>query len=705
MKGKKGNLRLYVVGGFFVVLTLVLWVRLIEVQVFSRSYYAGKAEDQGRVINKVPPIRGGIFDRNGKPLALSIRSFSVSLRPKEVQAKHRERVASVLAKHLTVPKSSVSKLLRSDKPFVWVERQCTLSEKARSELKALKGVEVHWEADRVYPFGGTAAKVVGFVGHDSKGMAGVEAAFEQTLAGTPGWEEVQRDGTYRSQGYQTYGEQKPVDGQHLVLTIDAALQEICEFELEKATISAGAKSGTLIVIGTKTGDVLALAEYPSAESREAGDLADSLWTMRSISYVFEPGSTFKLVTAAALLETSTIGSFDVFDAENGRADMGAAVISDVHPYGHLTFREAFVLSSNIVFAKAALNLDPHEFFRFIRLFGFGAKTGIQLLGESPGSLTPVEEWSKRSQITMAFGQEIAVTPLQIANAFSTVANDGIMMSPRIIKAVIEANTGSVKTFEPVRMRRVISDDTARRLKNFCRSVVQEGTGTKADLSFIHLSGKTGTAEKASRNGGYSANKFVASFIGFAPHEEPEVVCLVMLDEPTYHNRFGGVSAAPVFARVMTAIANSTTFFDDVLAVEVPEEDVVSVAGDFIAPNFLRLDRERAMEQARKLELNVLCNGNGKEVIGQDPDPGVAMRRDDVVRLYLSEGRTADRDRQTPDLTGLPIRVARRAAFQAGLRCSVVGSGVVVSQKPPPGTQGGSGVVIIYCRDASNQQKS
>jgi cell division protein FtsI/penicillin-binding protein 2 len=212
MRQKKRNLRLYVVGGVFVVLTLVLWGRLIKVQIFSRSYYADKATIQWKVKKQVPPVRGGIFDRNGRPLALSIRSCSVSLDPQNV--KESGRVVS--------------------KSFVYVKRQCTLSDEARLEINGLRGVEIHREADRIYPFGSTAAKIVGFVGHDSKGMAGIEAAFDETLSGTPGWEVVQRDGAYRSRGYYTYAQEKPLNGRHVVLTIDAGLQEIAELELGRA---------------------------------------------------------------------------------------------------------------------------------------------------------------------------------------------------------------------------------------------------------------------------------------------------------------------------------------------------------------------------------------------------------------------------------------------------------------------------------------
>jgi cell division protein FtsI/penicillin-binding protein 2 len=701
MKANKRNYRLYFVGGVFVLLTFILWARLIQIQVFSTSHYSDIAENQWKVTKEVPPVRGGIFDRNGRPLALSIRSCSVSLRPQDV--KDRGRVASVLSRHLSLSERSIRKHLRSRKQFVWVKRQCTLSDEARVEIEGMHGVEVHWEADRVYPFGGTAAKIVGFVGHDSKGMAGVEAAFDGVLTGVPGWEQVQRDGAYRSRGYHTYAEKKPLDGKHVILTIDAGLQEIAELELERAVSSTGAKGGALIVLNSRTGEILSLAELPSAVSRNAKDLVDSLWTIRSITNIYEPGSTFKLVTAAALLETSKVRSFDVFDGENGRANMGAAVISDAHPHGHLTFREGFVFSSNIVMAKASLNLKPREFFKFVRLFGFGAKTGVHLLGESPGSVAPVDKWSKRTQITMAFGQEIAVTPLQMANAFAAVANDGILTVPRIIKSVVDENTGDIETYDRVKIRRVVAKDTARRMRNFCRSVVEEGTGTKAALSYLELSGKTGTAEKASASGGYSANKFIASFVGFAPYEDPQIVCLVMLDEPSYYNRFGGVSAAPVFAKMMAAIANSSTMFDHVLTTDVLESDRAEINNVFVAPNFLRLDRARAMDRARRLELNVLCKGDGGEVVAQDPDPGVAMGRDEVVRLYLS-GAPPSAPHTTPDLRGLPMRVAKRKAVLAGLRCTVVGTGLVASQKPAPGTVSASGTVKIYCRNAATAQR-
>ncbi len=702
MSKKKKNFRLYIVGGAFVLISMVLWGRLVQVQVFGRAHYSELAGDQGKHTKTIPAVRGGIFDRAGRPLALSIHSCSISISPKEIE--HPDQVADILAKRLSVSKRNIRDGIRSGKSFVWVKRQCSLTKDVQRQLRSIRGVGVHREADRVYPYGCTAAKIVGFVGHDSKGMAGIEAAYDAELRGEPGWEEVQQDGANRSRGYHTYASKKPRNGKHVFLTIDARLQEIAEMELEGAIKKTGARAGTVVLMHCKTGEILALAEYPSARSRSGRSLADSLWTIRSISCVYEPGSTFKLVTAAALLETKKVRSFDVFDGENGRADMDVAVISDAHPFKELTFRDGFVQSSNIVMAKAALKLKPFEFMKFVRLFGFGEKLGIELFGESPGQVVPLDDWSKRTQITMAFGQEIAVTPLQLVNAFAAVANNGVLPMPRVVRAVADENTGETEETEMVELRKVISKNTAKKLREYCRAVVTEGTGTAAGLEFLTTAGKTGTAQKASPNGGYLERRFVSSFVGFAPADEPEVVCLVTLDEPSFKYRFGGVSAAPVFARISEAIAASSHIFDDELT--TTRLGLEQSEGQwFEAPNFLRLSREAAMERARMFDLNLLCKGEGGEVIAQEPDPGVAMDRDEVLRVYLSPSADKSKNRKAPDLRGLSLRAAKRRAAEFGLKCDIVGSGYVSKQKPSPGGVSKNGVIRVYCKSATNKNRT
>lgn len=694
MKKRSRGVRTYVVGILFAGATLLLWARLIQVQVFARAHYTDIAEDQWKVTRQVDPVRGGIFDRNGRPLALSIRSCSVSLRPKDIES--RDHVADVLSSVLSLSRREVYGKTKSHKSFIWVRRQCSLSEAEQATLRALPGVDIQHEASRIYPFDQTAAKVVGFVGHDSRGMAGIEAAFDQDLAGEPGWEIVQRDGRYRSRGYYTYAEKRPRNGKHVVLTIDVGLQELAEMEIAKAARESGARNGAIIIMQCKTGEILALAEYPNPGSRDPREVVDSLWTLHSVSHMYEPGSTFKLITAAALLEQKRVNSFDVFDAENGKADLGAAVIRDSHPYGHLTFREGFIFSSNIVMAKASRRLEPREFLKFIRLFGFGSRTGIELLGEAEGIVNPIDKWSDRTQMTMAFGQEIAVTPLQVINAFAAIADGGALKVPRIVKSVVDEDRGRIEATEAVCVRHVVSEGTARQLRSFCRSAVEEGTGKNAALAQLSVAGKTGTAEKVLRTGGYSERKFVASFVGFVPDENPEIACLVVLDEPNYASRFGGVSAAPVFARVNAAIANSSSIFDRVLSTDTVDESEQDGQAAFFAPNFLRYDRSAALARARELGLNVLCKGEEGEVVAQDPDPGVPMERDEVVRVYLS---VPEQERASvPDLRGLPIRQARRKAIEAGLQCEVQGTGMVQSQRPAPGRAAAAGVVKIYCKD-------
>ncbi|MCH7549916.1 MAG: PASTA domain-containing protein, partial [Candidatus Krumholzibacteriota bacterium] len=409
------------------------------------------------------------------------------------------------------------------------------------------------------------------------------------------------------------------------------------------------------------------------------------------------GSTFKIVTAGGLIETHSVAVSDSFDAENGSADLGYGRFRDTHPHGMLTFAEAFCVSSNIVMAKASRELDAEEFYRFVRLFGFGARTGVRMFGESAGSVPAVAQWSLRTQSTMAFGQEIAVTPLQMLNAMAAIANDGVMLVPRFVLGVLDKRE-KVSPPDPVKIRRVVSKRTARVLKEMCRQVVVEGTGTAAAMGFLDVSGKTGTAQKASSNG-YLHNKYVASFVGFAPSENPKIVCLVILDEPNWAGRYGGTSAAPVFARVCRAIANTTRIFDAELAHDafVAREDP---RPDSTTPNFLRMERSAALEYARTLGANVLCQGESGRVVDQVPDPDVPMDRDDVVRLFVSNGDAIPGE--VPDLVGMSIREARRVATRLGLRTRFVGTGWVREQTPAPGFALARQTIRLYGDDRVGQ---
>jgi cell division protein FtsI (penicillin-binding protein 3) len=334
------------------------------------------------------------------------------------------------------------------------------------------------------------------------------------------------------------------------------------------------------------------------------------------------------------LDKTRITPADSFDAEDGKADIGVATIRDPHPHRWLTMEEAFMYSSNIVMAKASASLQPGDLYGYARLFGFGTKTGIGLPGESAGLVPSVERWSARTKATMAFGQEVAVTPIQILNAFAAIANDGVMMMPRLVRGVADPLTGDVARSEPVVVRRVVSKETAATLRAMCLSVVEDGTAQAAKLEFMRVAGKTGTAQKAGARG-YLLHRYMSSFVGFAPYENPKIAAIVMIDEPKWAARYGGDSAAPVFARICRALATSTPWFDDVLSLETLRVASLGGRGD-VAPNFLRMDRAAALAAARKLGANVLLSGDSGRVVAQVPPPGSPMDRDGVVRLFVTD---------------------------------------------------------------------
>lgn len=635
MTSRQQKRRLCVVGGAFALAIIVLWGRLIQVQYIHHDAYLATAIKQREASREIPAIRGGIFDRDGRPLAMNIRRCSIALQPPQV--KNAGDVVHALSKTIDVSPAALRHVLRSGKPFVYVKHDCVMSEDERQELERLPGVVVEVNASRIYPYDAVGSKVIGFVGRNNRGLSGIEVAYDDALRGTPGRETIIRNGSYRSDRYYRLVDVKPHNGKHVYLTLDATVQDIAETELRREVAEAGAKGGAVIIMEVATGDILALAEAPSIEHRDDETFADSLWTLASVTHVYEPGSTFKLVTAAALLDKSSLTPADSFYAEQGKADLGFATIRDSHEYGWLTVRQAFVYSSNIVMAKASTELSAGDFYGYARLFGFGSRTGIGLPGESAGSVPPIDHWSARTKATMAFGQEVAVTAIQMLDAFAAVANDGVMMMPRLVKAVVDPTTGKVATSDPVVVRRVVSERTARTLREFCLGVVEHGTGVNAQVEFMRVAGKTGTAQKAGPHG-YLPNKYVSSFVGFAPYEHPKIACLVLIDEPRWSVRYASECAAPVFARVCRSLASATKIFDDVLTTE----DLHVATADRRArpaPNFLRMERDAALEAARRDGANVLVQGDDGRVVAQVPAPGVSMDRDGVIRLFVANGKS------------------------------------------------------------------
>jgi len=461
--------------------------------------------------------------------------------------KDKENVINQLLPILGVERSYLKERLYRKKEFIWLARKLPPEKSAAIKKLNIKGLGFLKETKRVYPNSYLASHVIGFSGTDNTGLEGAERDFNKYLKGQPGWAIFLRDA--RQKKLDIWEKMVlPVDGMDLVLTIDEVIQYIAERELDKAFKKYNAKGASIVVMDPHTGRILALANRPTYDLNNHSGISRDAMRNRSICDLFEPGSVFKIVTASAALEEGKVTEEDVFFCENGAYKVGGRILHDHTSHGNLTFRQVIEESSNIGTVKVAQILGPDTVYRYLRAFGFGSELGIDLSGEISGMIKPVRAWSKTSITAIPIGQEVGVTALQLASAISVIANGGQLMKPYIIDSVRDETGRVIKQNKPVLIRKAISTDTALRIKKILTGAVEEGTGKLAKVRGYSAAGKTGTAQKLEANGAYSHSKFVASFIGFAPAEDPLLAIVVTVDEP-HPYYFGGVVAAPVFQNV------------------------------------------------------------------------------------------------------------------------------------------------------------
>ncbi|MEO7425237.1 MAG: penicillin-binding transpeptidase domain-containing protein [Fibrobacteria bacterium] len=489
-------------------------------------------------------------------LLLAIAWFGMILRVAWVQVVrsgfYREMAASQsIRRNVVAPKRG--EILDRDLQKLVVNADVELQSQAYSDAKGNLTAARMRKLSRVCPQGFLAGQVLGTVGKDGYGQLGLEYFLDKELRGTDGWKYLRHD--VKNHYYPGFEERRKeaINGANVVLTIDSKLQEIVEHALERGVQKSGAKQGVAIIVDPYTGDILSMANYPfyNPNTRDGED--KDAWKNQAVVKVYEPGSTFKIITSTALLEEKLIKPTDTLDGENGQYKLSGQIIRDTHARGRISFTDALAYSSNICFAKASARLKPETFYKYIRSFGFGMKSGVGLPAEESGVLKAVGEWSGRTQATMAFGHEISTTPLQVAMAAAAIANGGMLMKPRIVKAFAD-NEGRVIQELPVRrVRRVMSQGTADQVKAMMAAVVEYGTASDIKSDRIALAGKTGTAEKIdAETGKYVHGLFNSSFLGMAPVDRPEFVCLVLLDEPSML-KYGGQSAAPIFREIVDRV--------------------------------------------------------------------------------------------------------------------------------------------------------
>jgi len=461
--------------------------------------------------------------------------------------KDKENVINQLIAILGVERSYLQDRLYRKKAFIWLARKLTPEKTDAVKRLNIKGLGFLKETRRIYPNSYLASHIIGFSGMDNVGLEGAERDFNKYLKGQPGWAIFLRDA--RQKKLDIWEKMVlPVDGLDLVLTIDEVIQYIAERELDKAFKSFHAKGASIIVMDPHTGRILALASRPTYDLNDHALISKDSIRNRAICDLFEPGSVFKIVTASAALEEKKVTEEDKFFCENGAYRVGGRILHDHTSHGTLTFRQVIEESSNIGTVKVAQLLGPDTVYKYLKAFGFGSKLGIDLSGEISGMIKPVSLWSKTSISAIPIGQEVGVTALQLASAISVIANGGQLMKPYIIDSIRDNQGEIIKQNKPRLIRKVISVDTAMRIKKILTGVIEEGTGKLAKVSGFSAAGKTGTAQKVEANGSYSHSKFVASFIGFSPAEDPLLAIVVTVDEP-HPSYFGGVVAAPVFQKV------------------------------------------------------------------------------------------------------------------------------------------------------------
>ena len=543
---KQIKLRVIIIGVFFTFFFTIIGAKAMYLQVFRCSWLSQKAADQYEVSFKSSGKRGTIFDRNLREMAVSIEVTSIAAHPQQIE--HPKRAARSLSKALKIDRKVLAKKLNSKKKFVWIKRKATPKEAEIVKKFNMDGLDFISEHKRFYPNKTLAAQLIGFTDIDDHGLEGIEFNYDDDLSGGVFQYTVLRD----ARGRRFEAENMSVSsssGKNLVLTVDSTIQYITEKALAETVKKFSAKSGMAIVMVPKTGAILALAHVPLFNPNALKRFHREYWRNRIITDPFEPGSTMKIFSAAAAIESGSSSSSSIFFCENGAYKIGRHVVHDTHEYGWLSLQQIIKYSSNIGAIKFSAITGPEYLSKTLRNFGFGSKTGIDCPGETAGSLSPFKRWTKVDAGTISFGQGVSVSALQLITATSAIANKGILMRPYVVQAITDHNGRLIKSFGSRRIRRVISEKTAGTLSRIMQTVITEGgTGVNAALEGYSVCGKTGTAQKIDENGRYSYKKYVASFVGFAPVENPKIAVLVVVDEPKKQH-YGSIVAAPAFKAI------------------------------------------------------------------------------------------------------------------------------------------------------------
>jgi len=647
---------------------IIVIARLFQLQILNASYYKEKARRQHETKVSLSAQRGNIYDRNGNLLASSVKSYSIAVDPNLLQ--HKTEILQIIEKNTGISTETLNrKILSAKGSFVWLVRGIT-PEKIRDLLYIKdKGLILIEEPKRQYHYGTLASQVIGCTDIDSRGLTGIELSYDSILTGRSGYMVMFRDGLGRLRPSADLPIIHPTNGYSIQLTLDIELQRIVEFELMQGVKNSLAESGTVVAIKPSTGEILAMSTYPNFNPNDPATYINSNMRNRAITDVYEPGSTFKVVTAAAAIEEKITSLNDKYNGFQGELHFANYVIRDVHPLGIATFRDGLVYSSNIILSSVAAKIPDYKFYKYIRDFGFGISTGIDLPGEVAGKIQRAEQMNVSTKRFIGFGYGIMSTPLQLLNAFATVANKGIMMKPYIINALFDERGNLIKKFSPEKIRRVISENTSKMLTDVLKEVVERGTGTAAKIEGVKIAGKTGTSQQIV-DGTYSKADYNASFVGYFPADNPQICIIVFLDKPKT-SIYGGSTAAPIFKNIALRWLSLKNHSPNEKDIENNPWDTVYV------PNINGL----LLTEAENIlsELGLRWSSSSKEGIVKStfPKAGERILRSTSIKIETIQDTLSLE--KMPSVVGLSLRRAVTILHTSGIKVNIRGSGRVVRQ--------------------------
>ncbi|HKV26737.1 MAG TPA: penicillin-binding transpeptidase domain-containing protein [Candidatus Acidoferrales bacterium] len=676
MVQSSSRLRLLVIFGLAVVWMIAVLGRVSYLQLFRYREYLERANNQQQHIIEISPMRGVIYDRNGRELAMSIPVDSCFANPAEIT--DPAMVARLLSHVLSIPAEEIEQKLTQSRSFAWIARKITPQQAARIQALNLRGIYFQKENKRFYPERTLASSVLGYVDMDEHGLGGVEYSLDKLIRGRPSRMLVLADARRR---WFDRSEASVDKGDNVVLTIDETIQYTAEKALAAGIARTHARGGSVVVQDPNTGQLLAVANWPAFDSNDAGSYPAEIRVDRAVADAYEPGSIFKTILFSSVIQEGVAQPSNVIDCQMGSIVVAGRLIHDWHPFGLLTVEQILVHSSDVGSIKLALRLGAPKYYDYIRTFGFGQLTGIKLPGENRGLLRPVDEWTASSIGSVAIGQEVSVTPVQMISAESAIANGGTLRRPQIIREVRHGD--QVVMHGNPDPRRVIDEQTAATVREIMEQVVLVGTGTPAQPFGYTAAGKTGTAQKIDpTTGRYSKINYNASFIGYAPVNNPVVTILVNLDSPVGGHE-GGPTAGPVFKEVAEQVLSYMNVPHDMP--ELPTLEKASLRRRMRQPAFdTQFNANFAKEAKRAAQSMPL------------PAPSVATVPESST-VAIAEGQAVT----VPKLIGQSVRAVTEGCSHLGLLPILVGDGIALDQSPDAGTRvlPGTKVMVHFGRSS------